>query len=64
MQRRFISERSHMQTAEGDMAAASAIDVGDLIGAVGIGDVHLDHHQFRLIVVIAFEPAGPFNPPH
>ena len=48
--RGFVRQRGHMQATEGDPATACAVEIGNLVGPIGVGDVHLDHHQFRIVV--------------
>src|SRR5215472_15132018 len=43
-------ERGHVQAAHGDVAAASAIGIGDLVGAASRSYVDLSDHQVRLVV--------------
>ena len=41
-----------MQPAECDVRALATVVIGNPIGAIGVGDVDLDHHQVRLIVEV------------
>ena len=41
-----------MQTTERDVGALTTVVIGDPIGAIGIGDVDLDHDQVGLIVQV------------
>jgi hypothetical protein len=46
----FFGQGSHMQSAEADKCSTFSIMVCELVGAVRIGDVDLDHHQIRRVV--------------
>ncbi len=41
-----------MQPAQADVSAFAPVMVGDLVGAVGGGDIDLDHHQVGLVVQV------------
>jgi hypothetical protein len=48
----FIGKRCHVQAAQGDMRAASAVVVGDAIGTIRGGDVDLDNDEVGRVVQI------------
>ena len=41
----FVGQRSDVESAEADERADAAVVVGDLVGAVGVGDVDLDDDE-------------------
>ena len=50
VRRGLLRQRRDVQAAEGDEAAAGAIAIRQAIGAIGVGDVDLDHHQVWRVV--------------
>ncbi len=46
---RFLRQCGDVQSAEHDIHTSPPVMVGDLVGAVGRADVHLDDHQIRRI---------------
>src|SRR5574341_997341 len=48
--RSFIGQRRDMQTAETYVGASGTVMVGNLIGAVGGGDINLYHNEVWLII--------------
>ena len=47
---RFLWQGGDVKTAEHDTDASCAVSIGDLVGATGGRDVHLDHDEVRLVV--------------
>ena len=50
MLRRLVGQRRDVQAAHGHIGALLSIVVGNAIGPVGIGHIHLYAHQVRLVV--------------
>jgi hypothetical protein len=49
MNGRFVGKRGHMQPSQADECILASIMVCDFVGAVGVGDVNLDHDEVGLI---------------
>jgi hypothetical protein len=47
----LVGQRGDVQAAQCYEYAASAVGVRQFVGAAGRGDVHLDHHEVRAVVV-------------
>ena len=43
---------SHMQTTQAEINFSGAEVIRDLVGAIGNGDINLDHHQVWFIIPI------------
>ena len=52
VRRRLVRQRRDVQAAERDVGAARAIVIGDLVGAIRVGDVDLNDHQVGFVVEI------------
>ena len=50
MLRRLVGQRRDMKSAHGHIGALPTVVVGYLVGAVGVGHIHLDAYQVRVVV--------------